>query len=421
MQFELDGTHLRLDPRDPAFYNDPYPFYEQIRARTPVAYWENFNVWAYVNHDDVSALLRDRRFGRQLTHLKSREELGWPPVRDELRPFYDVDDLQMLQLEPPNHTRLRNLVQKSFMSRQIETMRPKLAALCDALIDEMQATGEVDLLTAYATPLPVIAIAQLLGVPVEMKDWLLSWSHKMVQMYMLGHTREQELEAVQATQEFVAYLRDLVAERRKRPANDLITLLIDAEEAGDKLTEDELISSCILLLNAGHEATVNVIGNGMSALLTHPEQWAKLVAADAAPGLVQSAVEEMLRWDPPLHYFHRWAMEDDLEYKGKRFKMGDTIAVLLGAANRDPQRFTNAQAFDITRPVEANPHVSFGGGIHFCVGAPLARLELQVAVERLVRRVPGLALAEAAEYRNAFGFHGREAVQVITPSAHPAR
>jgi cytochrome P450 len=276
----------------------------------------------------------------------------------------------------------------------------------------MQARGSVDLLEAYATPVPVIAIAQLLGVPVEMKDWLLSWSHKMVQMYMLGRTREQELEAVQATQEFVAYLRELVAARRRTPANDLITLLIDAEEAGDKLTEDELIASCILLLNAGHEATVNVIGNGVAALLSHPEQWAKLVQADAAPALVQTAVEEMLRWDPPLHYFHRWALEDDLEYKGRRYKTGDTIAVLLGAANRDPQRFTDPQAFDVTRPVESNPHVSFGGGVHFCVGAPLARLELQVALERLVRRAPGLALTEAAEYRNAFGFHGRGAVQV---------
>jgi cytochrome P450 len=412
MQFELDGTHLQLDPRDPAFYNDPYPFYERIRERTPVAYWADFDVWAYVNHDDVSALLRDRRFGRQITHLKSREELGWPPIRAELRPFYDVDDLQMLQLEGPNHVRLRNLVQKSFMARQIESLRPKLAALCDRLIDDMLAHGEVDLLEAYATPIPVIAIAQLLGVPVEMKDFLLRWSHKMVQMYMLGRTREQELEAVESTQEFVAYLRTLVAERRRTPADDLITILIDAEEAGDKLTEEELIASCILLLNAGHEATVNVVGNGVTALLTHPEQWAKLVQAQAAPGLVHSAVEEMLRWDPPLHYFHRWVLEDGLEYKGRRFRFGDTIAVLLGAANRDPQRFANPQAFDITRPVEANPHVSFGGGVHFCVGAPLARLELQVALERLAQRAPGLALAAEAEYRNAFGFHGRSAVRV---------
>lgn len=412
MSFELIGDHLRLDPRDPAFYNDPYPYYERIRERTPAVYWEDFDVWAYVNHDDVSALLRDRRFGRQLTHLKSREQLGWPPIRTELKPFYDVDDLQMLQLEGPNHVRLRNLVQKSFMARQIESLRPKLAALCDQLIDDMQERGEVDLLEAYATPIPVIAIAQLLGVPVEMKDWLLTWSHRMVQMYMLGRTHEQELEAVQATQEFVAYLRTLVAERRKTPADDLITILISAEEAGDKLTEDELIASCILLLNAGHEATVNVIGNGAAALLAHPAQWARLTSSHAAPALVHSAVEEMLRWDPPLHYFHRWALEDDLEYKGRRFKQGDTIAVLLGAANRDPRRFTDPQTFDVTRPVEANPHVSFGGGVHFCVGAPLARLELQVAFERLAQRTPGLALVEAAEYRNAFGFHGRGAVRV---------
>jgi cytochrome P450 len=412
MNFELDGTTLRLNPRDPQFYNNPYPYYHAIRAKTPVVYWEDFNVWAYVNHDDVTALLRDRRFGRQITHIKSREALGWPAIREELKPFYEIDDVQMLQLEPPDHTRLRNLVQKSFMSRQIETMRPKLVVLCDQLIDDMLAQGQCDLLAAYGTPIPVIAIAQLLGVPTEMKDPLLSWSHSMVQMYMLGHTREQELEAVRATQEFVAYLRNLVNERRAKPANDLITILIDAEEQGDKLTENELISSCIQLLNAGHEATVNVIGNGLQALLSHPAQWRLLVEASGNPKLVQSAVEEMLRWDPPLHYFHRWALEESLEYRGRRYKFGDTIAVMLGAANRDPARFSDPDAFDITRPVESNPHVSFGGGIHFCVGAPLARLELQVALERLAIRVPGLALREKSAYRNAFGFHGLQKLAV---------
>lgn len=416
MKLDFDGVRLKLDPRDPEFYNNPYPYYHAIRERTPVAFWENFNVWAYVNHDDVSALLRDRRFGKQITHLKSREAMGSVPIRDELKPFYDIDNLQMLALEPPDHTRLRNLVQKSFMSRQIESMRPKLVALCDRLIDEMLAQGNANFLEAYATPIPVIAIAQLLGVPVEMKDWLLKWSHTMVQMYMLGRTTEQELEAVQASKEFVAYLRDLVTQRRARPADDLITLLISAEEQGDKLSEDELIASCILLLNAGHEATVNVIGNGTRALLTHPEQWRKLVETNAPEGLVQSAVEEMMRWDPPLHYFHRWVLQEELEYRGRLFKFGDTIAVMLGAANRDPARFLNPDAFDITRPVESNPHVSFGGGIHFCVGAPLARLEMQVALEQLVRRVPSLAMWEdgAAVYRNAFGFHGLETFQVKT-------
>ncbi len=416
MKLELEGVRLKLDPRDPEFYNNPYPYYHAIRERTPVAYWENFSIWAYVNHDDVSALLRDRRFGRQITHLKSREALGWAPIRDELKPFYDIDDLQMLQLEPPDHTRLRNLVQKSFMSRQIESMRPRLALLCDGLIDEMLAQGNPNFLEAYATPIPVIAIAQLLGVPVEMKDWLLKWSHMMVQMYMLGRTPEQELQAVQASKEFVAYLRDLVTQRRVQPAEDLITLLINAEEQGDKLSEDELIASCILLLNAGHEATVNVIGNGTRALLTHPEQWRKLVEANAPASLVQSAAEEMMRWDPPLHYFHRWVLQEELEYRGRHYKFGDTIAVMLGAANRDPDRFANPDVFDITRPVEANPHVSFGGGIHFCVGAPLARLEMQVALERLVQRVPGLSMLEdgPAVYRNAFGFHGLETFQVKT-------
>jgi cytochrome P450 len=401
-----------LDPRDPAFYNNPYPHYQKLRAQGRSFYWEAFNVWAFLNHDDVSALLRDRRFGRQLTHITTREALGWPPIPARLRPFYDVDDLQMLQLEPPHHTRLRMLVQKSFMARQIETLRPKLSALCDRLIDALPAEQEFDLLSAYATPIPVIAIAQLLGVPVEMKDKLLSWSHAMVQMYELGRSEQQESEAVAASQEFVVYLQELVAERRHTPADDLITQLILAEEAGERLTENELIATCILLLNAGHEATVNVIGNGVRALLSHPEQWRLLTAAASDAALLRNAVEEMLRWDPPLHYFHRWALADDVEFGGHRFQQGDTVAVLLGAANRDPARFANPDVFDITRPAEQNAHVSFGGGIHFCIGAPLARLELQIALERLTARAPGLRLGVPSDYRDAYGFHGLQRLRV---------
>jgi cytochrome P450 len=403
---------MPINPRDPAFYNDPYPHYETLRTRGAAFNWEAFGVTAYLNHDDVSALLRDRRFGRQLTHLRSREQLGIPETPERLKPFYEFDDLQMLQLEPPAHTRLRTLVQKSFMARQIESLRPKLVALCDLLIDEMLEQGQVDLLPAFATPIPVIAIARLLGVPVEMKDWLLTWSHKMVQMYQLGRTPEMEDEAVQATREFVTYLRELVSARRTAPDDDLITVLIHAEEAGDKLTEDELISTCILLLNAGHEATVNVIGNGVKALLQHEPQWAQLTANPFDVELNRCAVEEMLRYDPPLHYFHRWAMEDGLVYRDRTYAFGDTIAVLLGAANRDPARFAQPDVFDITRPVEANPHVSFGGGLHFCIGAPLARLELQVALERLAHRLPGLQMVEAGPYRDAFGFHGLTSLTV---------
>lgn len=408
----LDGTRMRLNPRDAAFYSNPYPYYEAIRAHAPVVFWEDFGVWAFVNHADVSALLRDRRFGRQVTHLRTRESLSWPEIPDDLGPFYAIDALQMIQLEPPDHTRLRNLVQKSFMARQIDTLRPKIAALCDRLIDEMIARRRVDLLQAYATPIPVITIAQLLGVPVDMKDMLLAWSHAMVQMYELNRTATQAMEAVAATRAFLTYLRELVAERRRKPGDDLISKLIEAEDGGDRLSEDELIANCILLLNAGHEATVNVIGNGVLALLRHRDQWELLVTTHRNAEAVRNAVEELLRFDPPLHYFHRWALQDGLSFGGIELKFGDTVAVLLGAANRDPARFASPDRFDITRRADDNAHVSFGGGIHFCIGAPLARLELQIALERLAARLPNLALLNYADYRNAFGFHGLQAISV---------
>jgi cytochrome P450 len=301
---------------------------------------------------------------------------------------------------------LRGLVQKAFMARQIECLRPQIQALCDQLIDEMLARGKVDLLPAYATPVPVVTIARMLGVPVEMSDHLLRWSHAMVAMYELGRTREQERQAVQATQEFYAYLSDLVKERRRAPTDDLITRLIEAEDQGNRLTEHELISGCMQLLNAGHEATVNGIGNGANARLTPREQWEKLVAH---PELTRSAVEELLRFDTPLHLFTRWVL-DDLEWNGHRFKFGDTVALLLGAANRDPQRFPQPAVLDITR--SDNPHLSFGGGIHFCIGAPLARLELEVALGMLARRAPKLALLEQPTYRNAYHFHGLQSLMV---------
>ncbi len=400
------GNCIHLNPRDPHFYNNPYPYYDVMRELPQPFYWQEFNLWCFACWEDVNTLLRDRRFGRQITHLRTREELGWEPIPDDLKPFYEVDEATMIQKEPPDHTRLRSLVQKAFMARQIESLRPQIQALCDQLIDAMPHDAPFDLLPAYATPVPVQTIARLLGVPVEMSDHLLRWSHAMVAMYELGRTREQERQAVQATQEFYAYLCELVRERRRHPAGDLITQLIAAEDQGQKLTEHELISSCMQLLNAGHEATVNVIGNGVYALLTHPGQWQKLVDN---PSLAKGAVEELLRFDTPLHLFTRWVLED-LTWRGHAFKFGDTIALLLGAANRDPQQFPCPDQLDITRI--HNPHVSFGGGIHFCIGAPLARLELEIALSTLARRVPNLELVQPPVYRNAYHFHGLTALWV---------
>lgn len=406
----IDPTtrHVQLNARDPDFYNNPYPYYERLRQDAPIFYWEEFGLWCFVRHRDVSAILRDRRFGRQISHKMSREEAGLVEVAENpaLKPFYDVDRYSMLELEPPDHTRLRGLVQKAFMARQIERLRPRIAALTHRLIDEMEAQGECNLLEAFATPIPVTVIAEMLGVPTDMSQALLAWSHAMVGMYELGRTTEQEQKAARAAIEFVAYLRDYVAHRRQHPRDDLITKLLEVEAEGQKLTEDELISNCILLLNAGHEATVNVIGNGVLALLKHPDQlaqWRK------TPTLTRTAIEELLRFDTPLHLFNRWVLED-VEYAGQLFKRGSQVALLLGAANYDCDQFPNPTQLDLKR--SPNPHVSFGGGIHYCLGAPLARLELQIALPILLQRLPNLHLTATPSYKNSWHFHGLERLQV---------
>ncbi len=406
MQIDTQSQKVFLNVRNPAFYNNPYPTYSQLRQQMPIFYWEEHDLWTFTRHEDVSAILRDRRFGRQITHILSREEMGWPPEPPNLKPFYDVDRHSILDLEPPAHTRLRQLVHKAFLARQIERLRVRIDELCHQLIDDMVAQGNHNLLETFATPIPVIVITELLGVPTSMADQLLSWSHAMVRMYELARTSEMEQAAVTAAQEFVAYLREYVAERRKQPKDDLITKLIEVEESGEKLTEDELISTCILLLNAGHEATVNVIGNGMYALLKRPSQ---LQLWRENGDVTKTAVEELLRYDTPLHQFNRWLLED-LSYKGHFFKQGTQVSLLLGSANRDPDVFATPNELDLIRP--KNPHVSFGAGIHFCLGAPLARLELQIALPILLQRFPNLRLESEPQFRNTYHFHGLEELLV---------
>jgi len=405
--FHLSPTlRLSLDAKDPAFFQDPYPAFEAIRAQTPVFFWEQYSLWCFLNADDVSALFRDRRFGREILHVASREEVGLPEPEARLKPFYAVDDLSMLAREPPAHTRLRTLVNRAFVSRQIERLRPRIEALAHSLIDRMEADGEAELISAYAAPIPVIVIAELLGVPADRADDLLDWSHKMVAMYQFGRTREQEDAAVAATLAFSAFLSGYIAERRGKPADDLISTLIAAEEAGDKLTEDELVAACIQLLNAGHEATVHATGNGVKAILESGLDPRALFGTEAA---IAASVEECLRYDPPLHLFARYALED-LDYRGLTLRKGEQVGLMIGAANRDPARFTEAGRFDPQRPPLAN--LSFGGGIHFCIGAPLARLEMQIAMPVLFARLPKLRLAAAPRYRDNYHFHGLERLDV---------
>lgn len=388
---------LSQSPTDPAFVQNPYPFYERARAAGPFFHWADYGRLSTGNHAAVSAIFRDRRFGREVPAEKRA------PVPDHLRPFYAVEAHSMLELEPPRHTRLRSLVLRAFTSRRIAALQPEIAQLCHDLIDALP-DGEFDLLGLFGQRLPVIVIARLLGVPEDMGDDLLRWSNAMVGMYQAGRDRAREDAAVAATEAFVAFMRSYVDQRRKTPSDDLITALIQAEQEGEKLSTDELITTCILLLNAGHEATVHSIGNGVKCLLEN-----RAPVSALGPDAIEGTVEEILRLDPPLHIFTRWAYED-VEVMGTPIPKGSEVQLLLAAANRDPGVWENPARFSPARPIK--PNTSFGAGIHFCVGAPLARLELQTALPILFDRLPGLRLASAPVYGNVYHFHGLERLMV---------
>lgn len=400
MKINTNTRSVNLDPRETQFVQNPYPFYDAIRAETPVFRWEQYGHWCCATYADVNALLRDRRFGRQILHVASREELGWPETPEHLRPFYAFEQHSLLELEPPVHTRLRSLVSRAFLSRQVERLRPEIANLCSRLLDQLEGKSEADLLTAYAIPIPVAVICDLLGAPIDMGNQFLSWSHDMVAMYQARRDRAIEDKAVAATLAFSAYMRDLIRERRGKGGSDLLSELIRAESEDGKLSEDELVTTAILLLNAGHEATVHALGNGIKALLEE----------NARDGIGEGHVEEIMRFDAPLHMFTRYALED-MEWNGLRLKKGEVIGLLLGAANRDPVRFPEPGRFLADR-ANASTNVSFGAGIHFCIGAPLARLEMEVALPLLFERFPKLRLAAQPVYRDAYHFHGLERLDV---------
>jgi cytochrome P450 len=383
---------LSQSPTDPAFVQDPYPFYARAREAGPLVYWSDYGMPVATTHATVNAILRDRRFGRE--PVTPRE------VPDHLAPFYAVEAHSMLELEPPRHTRLRSLVLRAFTNRRIKALAPEIATLTHGLIDAFPE-GRFDLLDAFCRPIPVIVIARLLGVPEAMAPDLLRWSNAMVMMYQAGRTREDEDAAVGATIEFVAFMRDYIDRRRSEPRDDLISALIAAEEDGARLTTDEMITTCILLLNAGHEATVHTLGNAVKLAL---ETGAR-PSGDAA-----LFVEEVLRYDPPLHLFTRWAYEE-VEVEGHVFRRGDEVGLLLASAGRDGTVYAEADRFVPSRG-DGPANLAFGAGLHFCVGAPLARLELQIALPILFQRCPGLRLAEAPSYADIYHFHGLGALRV---------
>ncbi len=392
-----------LDLADPAVVADPYPAFARARAVAPVQWHEGLQLWLAFTHAESNAVLRDRRLGRI---WRDRE----PGERFES--FNLIHRNAILEMEPPHHTRLRRLISTAFARGHVERLRPWVEELAGRLVDELlERSGgsePVDLLPGMAEQLPVAVIAELLGVPEADRPLLRPWSNAIVKMYEYERTREREDDAERAADEFVTYLRGLAAERRKSPGEDLVSHLVSVRDSeGDRLTEDELVTTCILLLNAGHEATVNVTGNGTLALLRHPDQLRRL---RDDPALLPTAVEELMRFDSPLQLFERTATEE-VAIGGVTVEKDQKIAALLGAANRDPAVFAEPDTLDVGRA--ENPHISFGAGVHFCIGAPLARVELQASFGALLSRTSSLELARPARRRPEFVIRGLAELPVV--------
>ncbi|WP_411076316.1 cytochrome P450 [Streptomyces sp. cmx-4-7] len=388
------------DPRSPEFVADPYPAYAALRAAGRAHWHEPTGQWLIPRHEDVSALLRDRRLGRTYTHRFTHEEFGREAPDPAHEPFHTLNDHGLLDLEGADHARIRRLVSKAFTPRTVEDLAPTVRRLAAGLVGDLVAAGGGDLQALVAEPLPVAVIAEMLGIPEEDegRDRLRPWSAAICGMFELNPSEETAGRAVEASLEFSAYLRDLIARRRRTPGEDLITALLGVPE----LTEQEMISTCVLLLNAGHEATVNTTVNG----------WRILLQEDVRPCLenLSTAVEEILRHDTPLQMFERWVL-DDIELDGLTVPRGSEVALLLGSANRDPSRFgPTADTLDLTRP--DNPHVTFGAGIHYCLGAPLARLELTTLFDELLRRAPGMRLVSEPVRKPGYVIRGFEELVV---------
>jgi cytochrome P450 len=402
----LDGLTLeeliaRFDPSDTAFIADPYPVLNALREATPGFRNPMTGQWTITRFSDVQETLRDRRLGRAYTHRYSHEQFGRSEPDERWGNFQQHEAWSLLCLEPPDHTRIRRLVAKVFTPRAVAALRPAIEEFSRELLDECEAKGEFELLRDYAMPYSVAVICSMLGVPRADTQLLLDWSHAIVKMYELSTTDEVRAAADLAAAEYIAYTKALIGEKRGRPDELLVSELVRVEDAGDILTENEIVSTTMVLLEAGHEATVNTLGNGTRALMLHREQWERVVGGDVP---AKAAVEEMLRWDSPLQLFERWVLEDDVEIAGETLGVGDEVAMLFGAAERDSRRFPDAARFDIGRSDTA--HIGFGGGIHFCVGAPLARQELEVSVAGLAERFPHLTVVEEPVYQPNFVIRG---------------
>ena len=391
---------FHFNPMAPEFVADPYPTYHRLRTEDPV-HESPLGFWVLTRYEDVAGILRDPRFAKEPMVAAVAQRMGVQTA---------TIGLSMLDRDPPDHTRLRGLTSKAFTPRVVEGLRPRVQEIVDGLLDRVERAGQMDLIEEFAYPIPVNVICELLGVPIEDHERFKGWSLDLARgldSIMLGPDSEVARRSGRAREGLTEYMRGLIALRRAAPRADLLSALIAAEEAGDKLSEPELVATCILLLIAGHETTVNLIGNGVLALLRHPEQ---LRLLREQPTLIGTAVEELLRYDGPVQRTARTPTEA-VTIGGRTIPAGEIVMPFIGAADRDPAQFRDPDGLDITRT--ENRHVAFGLGIHFCLGAPLARIEGQIAINTLAKRLPHLALAvDHPEYRMSLTLRGLAALPV---------
>ena len=391
-----------IDFNNPTFVADPYEQLKALREIGKPVWHEGMQIFLAARHSDANDVFRNKSLGRIFTDKSP--EFEWET-------FNWLHSDSILDSEPPKHTRLRSLVAKAFNRNKIEGMRPAVERITQQLldaIDEKVKSGEnFDLIADYAEPLPVKIIADLLGFPESEEHLLRPWSQSIVKMYEVNPSQQYQIEAKKAAGEFAEYVRNLAEHRKTNPGQDLITDLAMVEENGEKLNSHELVATCVLLLNAGHEASVNAFGNGMVAALQRPDQ-AELLRKNSR-AITETALEEFMRFDAPLHLFERTATVDT-ELGGVKMEKGQKIAALIGSANRDSSVFERADEMDLTR--DPNPHIGFGAGIHFCLGAPLARLEMSVSLPALWEKYPNMQLSGAPVRRPTFVLRGYESVSI---------
>lgn len=398
---------FRQDPRDKNFVADPYSVYAQWHSRQDPVYWEEYGFWCLYRYADVNRALRDRRFARLPPDSVAR-----PKTPEHLQDFAAAEKFSLLAMEPPEHTRLRKSVNRAFLSRQIGSMESVIRAMAHSCVDQFEADGQAELLQHYATPIPLNVITRVLGVPQETGTRLVAWSHAMVRVYTMTQTLEEEMLANQAAADFQDFLSQLIKRKRADPADDLLSHMLTLHNEAQPISDEEIISVTILLLNAGHEATVHQLGNAVLVLLDHYGAARRTQLLDALQDnqKADAIVEECLRFAAPLHLFTRFAQEELTLDGDIRLKPGDQIGLLLGAANRCPAQFSQPDSFIPERSDTA--HLSLGAGIHYCVGAHLAKLELRIALQVLFERLPDLMLAERPQYQDAYHFHGLQQLQV---------